>query len=176
MKTEFELKVLDVDVEVVKAKLEGLGAELVAIFNQKRFTYDINPKTKDKWIRLRSDGRQTTLCFKSIESDKIDGTKEVEFEVPNFEAANEFLECIGIPSKQYQENRRTRYLLDGVEIDIDEWPLIPPYIEIEANNEQEVLQMVKKLGLENEKVTSANTQDVYKMYGIDLAKIKDLRF
>ena len=176
MKTEIEIKVLEIDVKKVVTRLRELDAEFVGLFGQRRFTYDINPKTENKWIRLRTDGFRTTLCFKSIESDKIDGTKEVEFEVPDFAAANEFLECIGIPSKQYQENRRSKYMIDGVEVDIDHWPLIPPYLEIEGQSEQEVMDTIKKLGLEDGKITSLNTQDVYKKYGIDLTKIKDLRF
>lgn len=96
--------------------------------------------------------------------------------MPDFEQANTFLECVGIPHKQYQENIRTQYHLDGVEVDIDEWPLIPAYLEVEGQNEQAVRETIKRLGLQNHRITSKSTHDVYQMYGIDLAKIKDLRF
>lgn len=36
-----------------------------------------------------------------IVSNTIDGTKEVEFEIEDFEKANEFLENIGFKSRSY---------------------------------------------------------------------------
>jgi len=177
MKTEIEVKILDVDKVAVVKRLEELGATFEKVYNQKRYTYDL-PKREDekKWIRLRNDGVKTTLCYKNIQSDKIDGTKEVEFEVASFDTANEFLECIGIPHKSYQENIRTRYILNGVEIDIDCWPRIPVLVEIEGNSEKEVMDMVKTLNLENHTVTSLGIMDIYKMYGIDLDTISVLKF
>ena len=176
MKTEYETKVLEIDVNLFKEKLNKLGAKYVGRFEQKRYTYNIVPQTKDKWIRLRTDGVKTTLCFKSILNDGIGGTNEIEFEVPNFEQTHEFLLSIGIPHKQYQENVRTQYILDGIEIDIDEWPMLPPYAEIEGKNETEVLETIQKLDFDKTKCTSINTQGVYSMYGIDLESISDLRF
>jgi len=176
MQTEYEARVLDIDKEAVTQKLTKLGAEFNGRFEQKRYTYHVNPPTKGKWIRLRDNGEQATLCYKSIISDEIDGTSEIEFPVPNFEETNAFMEHIGMPSKQYQENIRTQYHLDGVEVDIDEWPLIPPYLEVEGKSEQEVYDTIAKLGLQDGKVTSVNTQGIYEMYGIDLEAIKDLRF
>ena len=65
-------------------------------------------------------------------------------------------------------NNRIRYMLDGVEIDIDSWPMIPTYLEIEGKDEASVLTMVEKLGLDKEKVTSLDVQSVYKeIYNID---------
>ena len=117
------------------------------------------------------------MCCKLINDDKkIDGTKEIEFPVPSFEQAHEFLEMIGRPHANYQENIRTQYILTGVEVDIDEWPSIPTYVEIEGKNKQEVLDTIKKLGLENHEITSQNTIEVYKRYDKNLLKIKNLRF
>jgi len=177
LETEYEAKVLDINKAEIEKLLRALGAEFNGRFEQKRYTYNtVDAENQSKWIRLRSNGKKSTLCFKSIETDRIDGTKEIEFEVPDFEQADKFLECIGIPHKQYQENTRTQYHLDGVEIDIDEWPLIPIYLEVEGKNEQEVLETIKRLKLDKHRITSKNTNDVYQMYGIDLTKIKDLRF
>ena len=132
---------------------------------------------KNKWIRLRTNGIETTLTYKDIESNTIDGTKEVEFNVNSFELANEFLNKIGFIARSYQENGRIQYTLDNVEIDIDTWPMIPTYLEIEGNSEEEVNNMVKKLELSNSKITSLNCDDFYrKIYNIDISKIKELKF
>ena len=177
MKTEYEIRVLEIEKEKLIDKLEELGAKKVGEFNQKRYVYDTIPKENGKWIRLRTNGKETTLTFKDVTSDKIDGTKEVEIEVSDLELTNEFLNKIGFFSKAYQENNRIRYILDDVELDIDSWPLIPTYLEIEGKDENSVLDMIEKLELDKSKVTSLDVQSVYeKFYNIDISKIKDLRF
>ena len=68
-------------------------------------------------------------------------------------------------------------MLDGVEIDIDSWPLIPTYLEIEGKDEESVLKMIEKLELDKEKVTTLDVQSVYKeVYNIDIETIKVLKF
>ena len=177
MKTEYEIRVLEIEKESIVKKLESLGAIQKGEYNQKRYVYDLKPIQKDKWIRLRTNGIETTLTYKDIESNTIGGTKEVEFKVDSFEVANEFLNKIGFMPRNYQENKRIQYTLDNVEIDIDTWPMIPTYLEIEGNSEEEVNNMVKKLGLSNLKITALNCDDIYReFYNIDISKIEELKF
>lgn len=177
MKTEYEIRILEIDKEEIIKKLEKLGAKKIGEFNQKRYVYDLHPIQKDKWIRLRTNGFNTTLAYKDIISNTIDGTKEVEIEVDDFEKTNEFLERIGFVHKNYQENVRIQYMLDSVEIDLDSWPMIPTYMEIEGNNEEEVILAKEKLMIDDSKVTSLNCNSIYKeIYGIDISKIKELKF
>lgn len=78
------------------------------------------------------------------------------------------MEKLGYKHKAYQENKRISYLLDGVEIEIDFWSLIPPYLEVEGKSIQEVELMVEKLGYNMEQTTSINTKKVYEKYEVDL--------
>ena len=177
MKTEYELRVLEINKEKIIKKLESLGAIKIGDFNQKRYVYDIKPAEKGKWIRLRTNGKLTTLTYKDIVSNTIDGTKEVEFEVESITKANEFLERIGFKSRNYQENNRTQYTLNGVEIDIDSWPMIPTYLEVEGSSKEEVLNMLDLLEVDKSKITALNCEDIYKsIYNIDVLKIKELKF
>ena len=76
-----------------------------------------------------------------------------------------------------QENRRIKYDLNGTEIDIDTWPRIPTYLEIEGKNEEEVYNTLDLLDIPREKAISLNTQSIYKeYYGIDLTKEVFLSF
>ena len=177
MKTEYEIRVLEIDKQQIIKKLEELGATKKGEFNQKRYVYDLKPVEENKWIRLRTNGIKTTLTYKDIESNTIDGTKEVEIEVDDFETTNEFLERIGFKNKGYQENNRIQYVLNGVEIDIDSWPMIPTYLEIEGQSETEVINIKDLLNIDENKVTSLNCSDIYKeIYNIDISKIKELKF
>ena len=176
MKTEYELRVLEIDKDILIKKLGKLNAVKKGEYNQKRYVYDLKPADPGKWIRLRTNGMKTTLTYKDIVSHKIDGTKELEIEVSDFEATNELLEKIGYKSKGYQENKRIQYELNGVEIDIDSWPLIPTYVEIEGKDEKSVLEMMKLLELDETKMTTLDVQSIFQNYGIDLENMKDLRF
>lgn len=176
MNTEYEIRVLEIDKEKLIKKLKELGAEFKGDNEQKRYVYDIIPKEDGKWIRLRTNGGKTTLTYKNIIKTTIDGTKELEVEVSDFEKTNELLENMGIKSRGYQENKRTQYVLNGVEIDIDSWPMIPTYVEIEGKNEEEVMTTLKLLDLQKDKITTLDVDSVYKKYGIDLKDIKILKF
>ena len=177
MKTEYEIRVLEINKEEIVNKLKKLGAIMKGNFKQKRYVYDLKPAENGKWIRLRTNGKVTTLTYKDIVSNTIDGTKEVEFEVEDFDKANEFLEKIGFINRSYQENERIQFILNNVEIDIDSWPMIPTYMEIEGKSEEEVLNMKRVLNIDESNVTTLNCDDIYRqIYKIDISKIKELKF
>ena len=177
MHTEIEEKILEINVEEITKKLEQLKAIKVGEWNQKRYVYDFNPKRENSWIRLRDTGKQVTLAYKNVEKYSIDGTNEIEVEVSNFEETNQLLEILGYKAKTYQENKRIRYILDDVEIDIDTWPLIPTYMEIEGKSIADVKKTEKLLEIDEDKITNITCQDIYlEKYGIDIDKIKELKF
>lgn len=177
MNIEYEVRVLDIDINEMIQKLESLGAKKVGEWEQKRYVYDTNPVNENAWYRLRTNGDVTTLTYKNVEANTIDGTKELEIEVFDFNKTNELLELMGYHSRGYQENKRIRYILNNIEIDIDSWPMIPTYMEIEGKNIDEVNQMLTLLDVDMDKVTALNCQDIYKeIYGIDINTIKKLKF
>lgn len=177
MNIEYEARILEIDKDKLIKRLNKLNAKFVGEFNQKRYVYNIIPKADGKWLRLRTNGKKTTLTYKSVEKNSIDGTKELEIEVDNFENTNSLLELAGIKNKGYQENNRVQYVLDDVEIDIDTWPMIPIYVEIEGKSEESVLNIIKKLGINDKKITTLDVQSLYKeIYNIDITKIDVLKF
>ena len=143
--------------------------------------YGINP---NKWVRLRTTNGKTTITVKHIlnpdiqdkDSSEIQKVLETEMQVPSIEDANSVLEQLGFSFRNYQEKNRATYMVDGVEVDIDSWPLIPSYIEIENDSEEKIQKTMEKIGLQDHEVVSCNTADVYKKYGIDLYKFRELRF
>lgn len=168
MNIEYEVRILEIDPEEIKEKLESLGAIFQWDALQRRYVYDFIPKIDGKWIRLRSNGSKTTLTIKNLVSSKIDGTQELEVEVADFEKTNLILRELGFEAKGYQENRRCQYVLDGVEIDIDYWPLIPTYLEIEGKSEQEVYDVVHKLGYSEDDIITTDVEAIYLQYGHSL--------
>ncbi len=174
MNIEVEVRLLNVDKESIKAKLESLGAEFQWERLQKRYVYDFHPALPHKWIRLRTNGVETTLTIKNVKTEEMDGTEELEIVVDDFDKTNLILKELGYVPKALQENKRCRYYLDGVEVDIDSWPLIPDYVEIEGKNKEEVRKIVNMLGFTDENVTTKDVESIYSDYGIDLKEIAKL--
>lgn len=177
MGIEYEARMLDVRVSDLISILEQKGARKIGCFHQKRFVYDFIPAQKGRWIRLRSNGMETTLTIKEIKSLQIDGTKELEVVVSDFDDTNAILSKLGYSPRTYQENFRIEYNLNGVNFDIDKWPMIPPYVEIEGNSEKDVLNAIESIGLKKTDFTTLDVDTIYsKRYGIELDKISILKF
>jgi len=145
--------------------------------------YHINP---NKWIRLRKTGDRASLTVKHIlerrtnefgvREHSINNVLEYETYVDSFDTTKIILEQLGYYHKNYQEKRRISYKYRDLEIDIDLWPHIPPYVEIEGNNEENIFQVLDKLGYTKNDVKSMNADDVYTFYGLNMYSYKELRF
>lgn len=174
--TEYEGKILDIDADQVAKKIEAMGGRKIGDHTFRRYVFDVVPAKDSSWIRLRTNGDETTLTVKEIRDDSIDGTDEWEVVVSDFDTTLKILEKSGIAHKGYQENRRVEYELNGVSLCIDYWPQIPVYLEIEGKNKAAVEKAATELGFSTEELTGMNTTRVYSHYGIDLATIRDLKF
>ena len=64
---------------------------------------------------------------------------------------------------------------NGVEIDIDSWPLIPTYLEIEGPSEEAVYNAVSALGFEIDDTTTRDVEGIYLDYGHNLDEIYNLK-
>ncbi|MCX6762560.1 MAG: hypothetical protein NT093_02135 [Candidatus Moranbacteria bacterium] len=96
------------------------------------------------------------------------GQEEITVIVDNFEKAVSILENIGCRVKSYQETKRELWMMDGVEITIDEWPFLEPLVEIEGKSEAEVKDISERLGFNYKNAFFGCVSTNYsKKYGID---------
>ena len=176
MNSEYEVRVLDIDVDDFIKQIVKLGAIYVNKYEQKRYIYDFNPKIDNKWIRLRTDGFKTTLAIKKYQSAEIGGTKEIEIEVSDIEKTDEILNQLGYFKRSVQENKRIRYMLNNVEIDIDTWPHLRAYVEFEGKSKKSVLDLLKLLEIDENRITTMDAQDIYLANGFTLEDLNNLKF
>ena len=175
--TEYEGRVLNIVKDAVRCKLADCGAELVAKKDYRRYVFNTIPAIKDRWIRLRTDGRSTKLTVKEMTAATVDGVQEWETRVDDFETALTILKKMGLKPKGYQENRRELYILDGVKLSIDEWPGLKPLLEIEGHSKAEVYDMLDRLGLDSGRFTADSISQIYlDELGIDLDTVSELKF
>lgn len=176
MNSEYEVRVLDIDVDSFIKQIEKLGAIYVNKYEQKRYIYDFNPKIDNKWIRLRTDGFKTTLAIKEYQSVEIGGTKEIEIEVSDIEKTDEILNQLGYSKRSIQENKRIRYILKDVEIDIDTWPYLNTYVEFEGKDKESAQDLLKFLEIDENSITTMDAQDIYLANGFTLEELNNLKF
>jgi len=145
-------------------------------------------KTPNKWIRLRKTIEEdinkqiiesTTLVVKHVLKNNNSGIqqmKETEIEVNSIEETNELLEDLGFAYKSYQEKKRIKYVLNDHEIDIDTWPNLPTYFEVEGKDKKDLENILNLLGYSFEEAVSCTADALYRQIGIDINNMKELKF
>lgn len=186
MSEEIEVKFLNINPQEIERKLKKLGAKKIfnRLYQRRVFDYpDLRLNYRGAYIRLHDEGDQITLAFKQRIGIKAnDGTRndktmeEVEIKVSDFEKTAEFLGKIGLKEKFYEENRRIRYVLNNIEFDIDFWPQLEPYLEIEAVSWTEIEKAIKLLGLNFEDKKIFSTYQIYQLKGINENDYQEITF
>lgn len=183
---EIEVKFLNINPEEIQKKLEGIGAEKVGEYFQKWRVFDYPDWRLDKqgaWLRLRDEGDgRVTLSFKqrlgmSDQTGSNDtGMEEIEAHVNDFDKVVAIFQKLGFIEKHYAEKKRIRWKKDDTEFDIDFYPELEPYLEIETTSWEKIDEMTALLGLKKEdrKIFSAN--QVYDMKGIKVSELQQITF
>ena len=168
MKQEIEAKFLDIDPDVIRAKLKTLRALLVYpehLTRQKVFDYpDFRLDKDSSWLRLREENNHITLTLKKWHKEGVDGMGEIAFGADSFEEAEQLLVAIGMHVKSRQVKKRELWKLGDVEFMIDTWPWIPTFLEIEGRTEKDVRDAADHLSLEWEKAMFGGVARIYKHY------------
>ena len=175
MNKEYEVRLLNIDKENFIKILKDNQAEYIGKWLQRRYIYDFKPVDKNRWIRLRTNGKKTTLTIKEYHENSVSGVEELEIEVNDFVKTDLLLEKLGYIKRSIQENRRIRYILNKVEIDIDTWPGLNTYVEFEGKNEDDIKLVFNKLGLDYKMAITDNVQDIYLSNGYTLNDMNNLK-
>ena len=98
MKNEIEVKFVNINIDDIRLRLTELGAILIQpMRDMQRVTIDTPElKKKDAFVRIRNEGDKTTITYKQFNSLSIDGVKEVEITVDDFDTAVTLFKEAGI--------------------------------------------------------------------------------
>lgn len=165
MKDEIEVKFVNINHDTIREKLKELGAVCEQPMRTMRRVVIHTPEMskKNAFIRIRDEGHRTTMTYKQFDSDSVDGAKEHEISVSDFDEAVSILARGGLEYDVYQESNRENWLLDGVEIMLDEWPWLNPYIEIEGQSEAKLQETAKQLGMNWDDAVYSGVANVYRL-------------
>ncbi|MGF6889486.1 putative adenylyl cyclase CyaB [Nocardia sp. GAS34] len=164
MKHEYEAKFLAIDIDAIRTTLTALGAKQIfprTLLTRKIFENDT--LARGAWLRLRNEGSRSTLTLKQVtDATTIDGTTEIETTVGDLAAMAEILTHLGAREVRYQENYREEWQLGQITYDIDTWPDLPTFLEIEGPNETAVHAAATSLGLDYAHARFGSVDEIYK--------------
>ncbi len=150
---EIETKVLEVDVKAIVKKLKSFGAEKIqdVMLTVDWFSLLGVDKDKQPWflrVRSYSTGKIEVTWKGDLEvlgvSRKV---KEIQLSVESHEKMKLLFEAIGLVVYAHQEKKRQSWKIGDVQFDLDTYPGMPSYLEIEGPGEREITHMIEKLNL-----------------------------
>jgi adenylate cyclase class 2 len=167
---EIECRFLEIDKKSLIDKLRVLGAhdkgerllEEIIIYDP-----ELTWSSHNKFIRLRNTGEQILLSYKEHNALTADGTYEIEFAVSDMDRAIVLFEKLGYRPHRRQQKLRHTFTHNDIVFDIDTWPKVPTYVEIEGTSEQALRDAAKLVGFEWKDVRFDNAglilENVYKI-------------
>ncbi len=159
-----EIKVLDVNTESLETKLVSLGAKKV--FDDIRtITYFKNSKdTREPFLKLTEEGEKVKLSSQNDTSHE-----EVKFFVSRKDECIQLLATLGYTPISEVKAKRISYEFGSIDFDIDAFPGIPVFLEIDMGENSTITsgELLSKLDLQNNKMGQYSTPQIFEMYGKD---------
>ena len=177
--TETEIKFLKIDTKVLIKKLHSLQANDLGedLFREIIF-YSKNSdfKKEKKIVRLRKTREGYFLTYKERPFIETSTTIEIEIRVDDEERTIALLEKLGLVAYRIQEKKRHSFIYNNVKVDIDTWPGIPSYVELEGETEEKLLEVAKKLNLKGDFRVEAAGKILENFYNIPIHDLKFFTF
>jgi adenylate cyclase class 2 len=173
---EVEVKVLGIDKNKIKEKLQSLGAVPVKKEFQTNHMFDYSDQRffdKGGYVRIRHlvdfvrDQEKSIVTFKELISrERFKTSREIEFTTDNFSETKSFLEALDLKQFRVDEKFRESFKLEEGLIEIDTWAGVPAYLEVEAETEENVIKLLEKIGYKLEESTSMTLAEILKHYNL----------
>jgi len=177
---EIEARFLEIDVKKLIECLVAVGAQdLGKSLLKETIFYDksLSWRDRQKMVRLRMVKGKVYLTYKHRRETAIDGTEELEILVSDYTITKKILEKTGLIAFREQEKLRHTFIVDGVHVDIDIWPQLPAYVEIEGDSEECVKAVASKLNLKWEDAVFDDARAIIENhYKIPVSKMRIFTF
>ena len=179
MQEEIETRFLDINKDELIKKLISIGAIDKGEEKLEETIFHAADGSwigKRKFVRLRKTKNKIKLTYKENVEQTVDSAREIELEVSDLDKCSQFFEKVGLKAMRQLEKYRHTFELGDVTLDIDSWPKIPPYVEIEGPSVESLKSFCDKFGLDWEKRFDGDAREVFKHYGYDLDVIDVITF
>ena len=174
MAQEIETKVLNIDADRVIRKLIELGAQKTkeTILRVDWWRPKGIGEGEDPWfLRIRSNSEGNHEVTWKAKSEILGTTrrhKEINFNIAEPEKLSDLFEELGLEFYAHQDKERTSFTLKDWAFDIDRYPKMPAYLEIEGTSEAHVNEAIVLLGLEKNRTWAEGERIlIQKVYELD---------
>jgi adenylate cyclase class 2 len=177
---EIETKILDIEAGETERSLVKLGARLIKETTLRVDWY--RPKGigegEDPWfLRIRSDDEGKCRVTWKAKSDILGVArkhKEIDFAIAEPEKMADLFKELGLEFYAHQDKKRKSFALNDWIFEIDQYPQMPPFLEVEGVSEGEVKKAIALLGLEHNRTWARGERIlIQEIYGLDWY---DMRF
>ena len=192
---EIEVKILGIDLEAVVARLKEVGATPLfdGMVRCVHFDFENDPiRGARSLFRMRrwegaSGGgpgmagfpSKVEICYKGPKT-VVDGCKvreEIETTVADADVFLAMMKKLGFHITLDNEKRRRSYslgALGAIHVDVDEYPQVPAYLEIEGPNRKAIDEAIATLKLEGCEVSTESADELFARLwpGVDFYGLK----
>lgn len=165
---ELEKKILGINKKEVIENLEKMGAEQTFKGLLKVCYLDTDDGSIRKngdLLRLREfEGEYTEIVYKTNKRIE-EGCKvydEYTFKGKDFNEAVEFFKKLNLQVTCSYQKKRTVYYYCDSEIVIDEYPEVPPFLEIESESPNQINDIIEYLGLNDNEESCETINELLK--------------
>lgn len=170
---EHEIKVLNVNVQELVKRLEKIGAKKVYDDDRTIIALDTPERMflnkQDKLIRVTDEGSIKVTMH--VNQNKPEIKEGIKFKTSRLKETMDFFHELGLDPISKVKAKRISYELGKIDFDIDKFPVIPAFLEIDIEFLEEegytLESLLKALELEDNKIVVMGTEDIHKLYGID---------
>lgn len=158
--------------EILGLKLNGESENKI---NLERPSGELPRRT----TRLRRDGEQlywTVKKRRKADGATVDHRQEANVSISDPSAVSELLVGLGYKLNSVREKYRTSYDLAGALVEVNEGPVAPPWVEVEAEDEATVLNTITQLGYGLENTARISDAAYYRGHGVPEEKLRNLVF
>jgi adenylate cyclase class 2 len=179
MAHEIETKVLDIEAKAIEKKLAAMGAQKIqeTVLRVDWYRTKGIAEGEDPWflrIRSKSDGgHEVTWKAKSDILGTARKHKEINFAIAEPEKLADLFEQLGLEKYARQDKERISFVLKDWLFEIDHYPNMPPFLEIEGKSEAHVNEAIVLLGLEKNRTWAKGERIlIQEIYGLDWYDMK----
>lgn len=176
---EIEVKFLNISVADIERKLKRLGAKKVfgpVLFRDTQFSHPTIGK-RYTLFRLRQENAMLTLTLKKRRPGgafKVEEEQEIALD-SGPEEVLKMLATLGFKIDKRREKFRTEYKLElasgKLKVEIDSYPRMKPYLEIESASRKAIRELAAKLGLDFKEASNETATVIIRKAGLNPDKL-----
>lgn len=168
---ENEIKILDINHAVIMNHLEILWwqqQDIIHIYDRYYDTHDKSLEHNKLRMRMRSVNNETFCITKKTKlsdpSSPFKSMKEEDLIIKDYDEGHSILSGLGLLCMRTKEKHRISYHLEDLYFDFDFYPDIPPILEIEGSDHEQIQYRVRRLGLHYHPQVKRGSRKLFKHY------------